>query len=147
MTRLRPLLLALPLLAACQPKASLDTPAAAFETFNQAMKSGDAEAAADVVDFDLIAAAANPDWDSIPPGQRGQITDKMREDTVKGLTSTGYPSEGMTAAAGAPAGDTATVTATGGGQSLTLRLKQTDGGWKIVDGVPGMTTSSGMSGG
>ncbi len=133
-------------LAGCKsPQAT--SPAGCFAQFNDAMGRSDYAAAAELIDFDAIAAAANPDWDSFPAGQRTQITARMRDDTEAGLRSMGYPAGGMTAGAPAVDGQDATVVATGGGKTLTLTLRQGQQGWRIVGGVPGMTTSSGMSGG
>jgi hypothetical protein len=124
--------------------SSADSPQALFDLFDAAMKAGRFEQAAALVDYEAQANKANPDVDT-GAGKFGQkqITDKMREATTAGLKSLGYPSDGMKAAAPVVTGATATVSATGGGKSITLQMANGGEGWKIVGGVPGMTSEGG----
>ena len=138
----------LALFCGCRPAPQLPptaTPAEVFAAFDQALKAGDAQGACATVDFNVIAAKENSDWDSIPTGQRQRITKRMAEETAAGLQAMGYPTGGMTAGAPQVQGAQATIVATGGGKTLTLGLTQTAQGWRLTSGVPGMTTQSGMS--
>jgi len=117
-----------------------ETPEATFEAFDTAMKAGNYRDASALVDFDALAKAANPDWDSIPPGQQTQITGKMREDAAGRLKAMGYPSEGLMVSGSVVNGDQAKLAASGGSLSLKLGMARTEAGWQIVSGLPTMTT-------
>ncbi|MCC7493365.1 MAG: hypothetical protein IT204_13505 [Fimbriimonadaceae bacterium] len=135
------------ILVGCQeagPTAGSD-PAATFAAFDSAMKSGDYAGAAALVNYERAAAKENEDWDNIPQGQRTQILTKMQEDTANGLRRLNYPSTGLAAAAAQGTGDQATVTATGGGQTLTLQMAKIGATWQITGGVPGMLTEDTMA--
>lgn len=133
-------------LAGCQRPAP-SSPDATFAAFDQALRKADYNAAADCIDFNQLGRQGNPDWDTFPPSQQHLIASKMREATIQELGSWGYPTAGMSAAPAQVNGTNAAVTAEGGGKTLKLTLQQVDGIWQITGGVPGMTSSSGMSDG
>jgi len=123
---------------------SADSPKALFEAFDTAMRAGNYDQAAALVDYEAQASKANPDVDT-GAGKFGQkhITDKMKEATTAGLKGLGYPADGMKPEATIEQGGHATVKANGGGKSITLEMAQSGDGWKIVGGVPGMTSEGG----
>ncbi|MBI2298682.1 MAG: hypothetical protein HYU66_06980 [Armatimonadetes bacterium] len=131
-------------LCGCKQAADLSSPEKTFAAFDAALKGGDSAAAAELVDYDYLAQQGNEDLGTAAKQQQKLITDKMREDTAKGLGSMGYPSGGMQAGPAQVSGEQATITAQGEGKSLTLQFRNGGDGWKIVGGIPGMTTTSGM---
>ena len=130
------------MLAGCGHKAATggETPDATFAQFDQAMQAGEYDQAAALIDYDYLAQQANPDWDSIPPGQQREITGKMAEDAAGRLKAMGYPSGGMTSPGMVANGDSAMLKASGGGQALSLGMTKTEAGWRIISGLPTMTT-------
>ncbi len=134
------------LLSACQQPTGADTAMATFDQFDRAMRRGDVEGAVKWVDFAVTAAQNNSDWDSIPTGQRNQILARMREDTIGKLRQMHYPGDGMVGQEQAVSPTIARIQATGGGKSLHLELRQLSEGWRITDGVPGMTTDTTLQG-
>lgn len=118
-----------------------ETPEATFEAFNNAMTSAAYADAAALIDYDALAKAANPDWDSFPPGQQQQIAAKMAADAATRLAAMGYPAEGMAVSGSVINGARASLKVDGGGKSLKLELARSEAGWKIVAGLPTMTTS------
>lgn len=137
--------LAVLLVAGCGGKqaapAAASDPKALFQQFDQAMMTKQLAQVAGMIDFAAQAAAENPDFDTFPASQQKLILDKMREDTVSQLAQMAYPTGGLQPGEPEIAGDTATVRSTDG--SVALSLKKSGAGWKIVGGLPGMTSSGG----
>ncbi|MBI5835537.1 MAG: hypothetical protein HZB16_24805 [Armatimonadetes bacterium] len=132
-------------LAGCsggKPATAADTPEALFALFAKAMETGDYEAAAALVNYDAQASAENENMDVTAKSQRNLIGGKMKEATVEGLKSWGWPQAGMKAEAPVVQGDHAVVVANGGGKAISLSLARGADGWQIVGGVPGMTAAA-----
>ncbi|NLO74121.1 MAG: hypothetical protein GX100_08475 [candidate division WS1 bacterium] len=115
-----------------------NTPEGAAQAFLEAVQKGDGEAVAKLYDYVAMARVANPDWDSIPEGQRGLIVKKVAEDQARALAAqipqmqqiyqdaqTGNVIEN---------GETATVQLTGPGSPPALNLVNRDGKWLLAGG-------------
>ncbi len=76
-------LLALALTLGCGGKSPTEASGASAEeaalAVAKALQEGEPARAAAYWAYDAEARAQNPDWDSFPPGQRGQIKAKLRE--------------------------------------------------------------------
>lgn len=133
------------LCAGCGGKKSPTTAAAdpkdLFAQFDHAMMTKQLAGVAALIDFAAQAAAENPDFATFPKSQQKLITDKMREDTIAQLAQMPYPAGGLQAAEPQVAGDSATIASTDG--TVRLTLKKTADGWRIVGGLPGMTSAGG----
>mgnify|MGYP000949840144 CR=1 FL=1 len=132
-------------LAGCsggKPPTAAETPDTLFAMFDKAMVEGDYDAAAALVNYDAQASAENENMDVTAKSQRNLISGKMKDATVAGLKSWGWPAGGMKADSANQQGDRAVVVANGGGKAISLSLAKGPDGWQIVGGVPGMTAAS-----
>jgi hypothetical protein len=75
----------LAVLAGCAPKGAGTTPEATVTAYLAAVKSGDAYGVTRLYDYVTYAKSQNSDWDSIPPGERDLIVDKLAQDKAKDI--------------------------------------------------------------
>jgi hypothetical protein len=75
----------LAVLAGCAPQGAGTTPEATVTAYLAAVKSGDAYGVTRLYDYVTYAKSQNSDWDSIPPGERDLIVDKLAQDKAKDL--------------------------------------------------------------
>lgn len=120
------------------PAVNTETPDALFASFDAAMRAGQWERAADLVDYGAQAGAENEDLDTAAQGQQKLITARMREATIAGLRTWGWPPTGLTPGPVQNLGARTMVEASGGGLTVNLLLAPGADGWRIVGGVPGM---------
>ena len=112
------------------------TPEATAQAFVEAMKAGEYDTVAAGFDYETYARANNEDWDSIPSGQQTQIFHKLQEEKAQELQAlagmfAGEASVGLVQAQGGSA--SAIINA--GANSLTLRMMQADGEWRVSNVV------------
>lgn len=110
-------------LAGCGGKVDTSTPEGAARAYLNAVQAGDAQALAQLYDYAGYARVQNPDWDSIPQGQRDLIIRKLTEERAAGLR--GEMSQLQTKLQGASVGSVQTqgdraTASLGAGGSLTL---------------------------
>jgi hypothetical protein len=115
-----------------------NTPEGTAQAFLDAVKKGDAPAVAKLYDYVAMARVANPDWDSIPEGQRGLIVKKVAEDQAKvietqiaQLQQTYKDAQVGTVT---ESEETATVQLTGAGNPPALNLVNREGKWLVAGG-------------
>ena len=114
------------------------TPEALFASFDAAMRASQWERAADLVDYGAQAGAENEDLDTAAQGQQKLITARMRDATIAGLQTWGWPADGLTPGVTQNLGACSMIEASGGGLTVNLLMAQGAEGWRIVGGVPGM---------
>jgi|LSQX01.2.fsa_nt_gb hypothetical protein len=131
-------LLAIVLLGGCGGRDTIagTTPEATAQAFVDAMKAGEYDTVAAGFDYETYARANNEDWDSIPSGQQTQIFHKLQEEKAQELQAlagmfAGEASVGQVQAQGGSA--SAIINA--GANSLTLRMMQADGEWRVSNVV------------
>lgn len=125
--------------AGCGQKGGdFSSPAAAFQTFDQAMQKKDYALAAHCFAYEVQAQQQNSDWDTIQPGQRQLILGQLRDQQKQSLARLPYPEGGLTVSQQASQGNVAQLTVTGGGYTLQVQMTQTADGWKILSGIGGM---------
>ncbi len=114
------------------------SPKATAEAFVEAMKAGDYKTVAAGYDYEAGARQANPDWDSLGQSQRNLIIGKLEEARVEQLKALGGMMSGEVQV-GSPEiqGDHASVPLTVGVQTITMRLIQVEGLWKVIEVVEG----------
>jgi len=105
----------------------------AAQTFVATVQAGDLERAAAMMDYEANARSQNENWDDIPPGQRGRIVAKLREDQAVVLRQLKSKFGADLKIAGSMPGPSGTrVTLTGTGGSLSLDVVQTQQGWRVL---------------
>ena len=112
----------------CGKSGGASTPEAAAKDFVAALQAGDYAKAADMMAWDDIARQQNPDWDSIPSSQRSLIVGKLKEQMQGTLSQLSGRVQGAQVSGVSASGDTAQATA----GSLTIILKKTPNGWKVL---------------
>ena len=131
-------LVAIVLLGGCGGRDTIagTTPEATAQAFVDAMKAGEYDTVAAGFDYETYARANNEDWDSIPSGQQTQIFHKLQDEKAQELQAlagmfAGEASVGQVQAQGGSA--SAIINA--GANSLTLRMMQADGEWRVSNVV------------
>jgi hypothetical protein len=120
----------------CGGKRASPAPASSVEdaalAVAKALAKGDAQAAAECLDLDAIARSENPDWDSFPSGQRGQIRTKMRDEKRAELEGL----KGMFAGAGgelkARAQGNAVTVLGASGPVAVVTVSQSGSGYRVL---------------
>jgi len=127
-------LLLLAALTGCAGKGT-STPEAATQAFLAAVKAGDADKLSKLYDYVDMARSKNPDWDSIPKGQRDLIIGKVAEERageLKGqIPQMQKTYENATVGTVKVTGDQATVILHNapGASVLSLVDREGSGGW------------------
>ena len=124
-----------PLLLGCGKPRTIagDTPRATAEAFVKAVKAEQYDAIAAGWDYETYARTENPDWDSIPEGQRKQIINKLmaqRAEAVKAMA--GMFSGDVEVREPQVRGNRAMTELATGTTLLRMMLIQEDGVWKIL---------------
>ncbi|HQK94758.1 MAG TPA: hypothetical protein PLD23_14710 [Armatimonadota bacterium] len=138
MMRIAAIVMAGLLVAGCGDKKAktAESADACMKMFVDAIGSGDAEAAADLFDYEAYARAHNEDWDDIATGQRNEIIGKIRADKTASLKAQlgslqgdlGYTS------AGPATGGQAVYSVTANGVPVgNVTVRQTGKGWKVTE--------------
>ncbi len=112
----------------CSKGGGGSSPEAVAKAFVAALQAGDYAKAADMMAWDDIARAQNPDWDSFPSSQRSLIIGKLKEQMQQTLQQIAARAQGAQVGNVAVSGDTAQARA----GMLTITLKQTGGQWKVL---------------
>ena len=112
----------------CSKGGTTTSPEAAAKAFVAALRSGDYAKAANMMAWDDIARQQNPDWDSFPSSQRSLIIGKLKEQMQSSLAQLAGRVQGAQVGNVSVSGDTAQATA----GSLTIVLKKTAEGWKVL---------------
>jgi hypothetical protein len=127
------------LMTGCSKKEKLadwSTPENSWKNFDERMQKGDVTGAAMCVAYSKLAEQQNSDWGTFAPSQRKLVVDKMRAEWENALKGWTYPTGGCPVQQAQTQGEVATLTVGTSGQSFQVQMVQTEGGWKILSGVP-----------
>jgi acyl-CoA reductase-like NAD-dependent aldehyde dehydrogenase len=110
----------------------MKSPEAVANQFLSALKANNWSRAADLMAWEYIARAQNPDWDSFPSSQRNLIVRKLKEQQKAELQSLAARLGGAETGAAYTNGDMALVQAQAQNGRWTIMLNKGKRGWAVL---------------